>query len=707
MVRTRSPTFTADHASACRQRARARALEGTLLAVAGMHPWPSAPWRPHPAPRRPLRTTRASARRDDLRPGSLGSRSRSRVEPVALKINRKSRSFDETLSAVVAARASRPSLLAPGAGPAHGAARPRARAAPRGRRAARHPGRRAASGATRPHARTRCAATTRRASTRSATARPRPRCGRRSGRSTGGTRSSSAASPPTRSLARELPALARARAAAASYVREVSRAPWFEVEGIEQRIHRRFRGDMRRLERQLGGVELERIARLRSRARCARSCASRRRAGRDGPGRRSRAKPSLVAFYAATARVFARRGQLTLAFLRARGRAHRRVLRPRGRGDLPPPQDRARPRVRALRARAAPRARDGARRGPARPRPIRPAGQGHRVQDEVDRQRAGARRDPRLRAVAPRSRALLGARSGATPGGPRGASAARAEDGGAASRERAERARRSRVTRFVDGIAARTGDDDESQTNRAAVAARRAERPGASASRWPAGAGRRRVRRPPESTGRHGAATDSPPTMASTTPRPTPSRRRIRRRRRERRRGRRARGRRRGRRRRRRGRRRRRRGGGPGGPAVCGLTRLRARRPLPGPHHRRGRPPRVDRHRARARSRPTDCAVVEGCITADGHATAAAVRHRDGERRHRRPRRRQPDGRRLLPVLAVPPALPLPRLLPVHALPDRRDDRRRDRAQAVVLPRGRRAVPGRPRLPTRRPRSRA
>jgi CelD/BcsL family acetyltransferase involved in cellulose biosynthesis len=119
-------------------------------------------------------------------------------------------------------------------------------------------------------------------------------------------------------LALELPALARAERCRV-YVREVSRAPWFEVEGIEERIHRRFRGDMRRLERQLGGVELERVtsfdrAALRDVLRLEASSWK----GREGTAIACEA--NLVAFYAATARVFARRGQLTLAFLRARGR---------------------------------------------------------------------------------------------------------------------------------------------------------------------------------------------------------------------------------------------------------------------------------------------------------------------------------------------------------------------------------------------------
>jgi CelD/BcsL family acetyltransferase involved in cellulose biosynthesis len=119
-------------------------------------------------------------------------------------------------------------------------------------------------------------------------------------------------------LALELPAMARAEGCSV-YVREVSRAPWFNVQGIEQRIHRRFRGDMNRLERQLGGVELERVATFdRAALREVLLLEASSWKGRAGTAIACEAK--LVAFYAAIARVFARRGQLTLAFLRARGR---------------------------------------------------------------------------------------------------------------------------------------------------------------------------------------------------------------------------------------------------------------------------------------------------------------------------------------------------------------------------------------------------
>ncbi len=118
-------------------------------------------------------------------------------------------------------------------------------------------------------------------------------------------------------LALDLPALARADGCGAS-VHEISRAPWFEVDGIEQRIHRRFRGDMRRLERQLGGVAFERVATF-DRAALGDVLRLEASSWKGQAGTAIACEADLVTFYATAARVFARRGQLTLAFLRARG----------------------------------------------------------------------------------------------------------------------------------------------------------------------------------------------------------------------------------------------------------------------------------------------------------------------------------------------------------------------------------------------------
>ena len=114
-----------------------------------------------------------------------------------------------------------------------------------------------------------------------------------------------------------LPKLAR-EAGCRVHVHETARPPWFLVDGIEQRIHRRFRGDMRRLERQLGGVELERVAVFDRRA-LDEVLHLEAAAWKGAAGTAIACDRRLAAFYAALARIFARRGTLTMAFLRARG----------------------------------------------------------------------------------------------------------------------------------------------------------------------------------------------------------------------------------------------------------------------------------------------------------------------------------------------------------------------------------------------------
>jgi CelD/BcsL family acetyltransferase involved in cellulose biosynthesis len=118
-------------------------------------------------------------------------------------------------------------------------------------------------------------------------------------------------------LAVELPEVARSEGWTAT-VREIGRAPWFEVQTVEQHIPRRFRWDMRRREEELGGVELERVTAFDREA-----LADMRRLEASDPRRRTqriRSDVAIARFYAATARVFARRGQLSIAFLRARGK---------------------------------------------------------------------------------------------------------------------------------------------------------------------------------------------------------------------------------------------------------------------------------------------------------------------------------------------------------------------------------------------------
>jgi CelD/BcsL family acetyltransferase involved in cellulose biosynthesis len=118
-------------------------------------------------------------------------------------------------------------------------------------------------------------------------------------------------------LATLLPELARGDGCHV-VVRETHRCPWFAAAGIEQRIHRRFRGDMGRLERQLGGVELERIA-VADRAVLREVLRLEAAAWKGAAGTAVACDERLVHFYASLARVFGRRGRLTIAFLRARG----------------------------------------------------------------------------------------------------------------------------------------------------------------------------------------------------------------------------------------------------------------------------------------------------------------------------------------------------------------------------------------------------
>jgi CelD/BcsL family acetyltransferase involved in cellulose biosynthesis len=119
-------------------------------------------------------------------------------------------------------------------------------------------------------------------------------------------------------LAVALPQVARDDGCAA-YVRETHQVPWFSVDGIEQRIHRRFRGDMRRLERQLGGVQLERITHF-DRGALADMLRLEAAAWKGAAGTAIVCDDRFARFYAALARVFARRQRLTLAFLRADGK---------------------------------------------------------------------------------------------------------------------------------------------------------------------------------------------------------------------------------------------------------------------------------------------------------------------------------------------------------------------------------------------------
>jgi CelD/BcsL family acetyltransferase involved in cellulose biosynthesis len=119
-------------------------------------------------------------------------------------------------------------------------------------------------------------------------------------------------------LAVALPVLARSEGCMVS-VRNAHRSPFFLIEGIEQRIHRRFRGDMARLERHLGGVELERVSTFRQEA--LRDVLRLEAAAWKGAaGTAISCDARIIRYYAALARVFSREHRLSLAFLRAHGK---------------------------------------------------------------------------------------------------------------------------------------------------------------------------------------------------------------------------------------------------------------------------------------------------------------------------------------------------------------------------------------------------
>lgn len=102
-------------------------------------------------------------------------------------------------------------------------------------------------------------------------------------------------------------------------VSETHRAPWFEIPGIEQRLHRRFRGDMRRLDKHLGGVQLERITRY-DRQALQDFFRLEAAAWKGTAGTAIACDARLVRFYAALFRSLAARGRASISFLLARGR---------------------------------------------------------------------------------------------------------------------------------------------------------------------------------------------------------------------------------------------------------------------------------------------------------------------------------------------------------------------------------------------------
>src|SRR5262249_13536135 len=117
-------------------------------------------------------------------------------------------------------------------------------------------------------------------------------------------------------LATQLPELARAVGMRA-LVRPAERSPYFELSGFERRLGAKFRGNLRRRAKKLPQLAFERVSVYDARALdegLALEAAGWK--GQDGLGTAIACHARLARFYHAVARSFARRGRLTLAFLR-------------------------------------------------------------------------------------------------------------------------------------------------------------------------------------------------------------------------------------------------------------------------------------------------------------------------------------------------------------------------------------------------------
>jgi hypothetical protein len=121
-------------------------------------------------------------------------------------------------------------------------------------------------------------------------------------------------------LATTLPHLARADGFLA-VLSPGPRSPWFPLDKFEAALGSKFRGNLRRRAKKLGDVRFELIDRY-DRAALDEGLALEAAGwkGKAGTGTAIACDPTLMRFYHATARVFAKRRQLALSFLRANGK---------------------------------------------------------------------------------------------------------------------------------------------------------------------------------------------------------------------------------------------------------------------------------------------------------------------------------------------------------------------------------------------------
>jgi CelD/BcsL family acetyltransferase involved in cellulose biosynthesis len=124
--------------------------------------------------------------------------------------------------------------------------------------------------------------------------------------------------PVTSPLATELPRIAKQQGCPV-LTRPGARHLFFELQGLEQSLPAKHRANMRRCERKLGGATLERTTTF-SREAFEDALAIEAMAWKDAAGTSLGADPRVTHLYEALLRLFGRRGQMSLSFLRAEGK---------------------------------------------------------------------------------------------------------------------------------------------------------------------------------------------------------------------------------------------------------------------------------------------------------------------------------------------------------------------------------------------------
>jgi hypothetical protein len=119
-------------------------------------------------------------------------------------------------------------------------------------------------------------------------------------------------------VATELPGLVAASGGKCRIL-PAARHMFFELPGFEARLTSKMRANLHRWERRIGGAELERVTTF-SHAALEEAFALEGAGWKGAAGTSIASDPKVAWLYLAAARLFARRGQLSLCFLRAQGR---------------------------------------------------------------------------------------------------------------------------------------------------------------------------------------------------------------------------------------------------------------------------------------------------------------------------------------------------------------------------------------------------